>query len=194
MRRLTAEERAIVPASRLVRRARRMHPVAASTEYCARITPAKLARLAAEQPESALTAALRAQRPRTRGECADGQRPCPWVSCRHHLYLDVVGEHGSIKRNFPDLEPWQMAHTCALDVADLGGRLLEQVGELMNMTRERVRQVETIALARVVDPMREHAGPNADPSRVLNETARIAENWKETRARLADKRKEGQGE
>lgn len=179
-----------MPAGRLARRARRLHPVQASTEYCARIPPSRLARLAAEQPESALTAALRAQRPRTRGECADGPRPCPWVSCRHHLYLDVVGENGSIKRNFPDLEPWQMTHTCSLDVADLGGRHLEQVAEIMNVTRERVRQVETVTMARIIEPMREHAGPNADPSRVLDETARIEKNWLETRARLANKRKE----
>src|SRR5262249_28750008 len=45
-------------------------------------------------------------RPRTRAECAEGQRPCPWVSCKHHLYLDVNPETGSIKLNFPDLEVW----------------------------------------------------------------------------------------
>ena len=179
-----------MPVGLLTRRARRLHPVQASTEYCARIGPRRLALMAAEQPESALTAALRSQRPRTRGECADGPRPCPWVSCRHHLYLDVVGENGSIKRNFPDLEPWQMAHTCSLDVADLGGRHLEQVAEIMNVTRERVRQVEVVTMARIVEPMREHAGPGADPSRVLDETARIEKNWLETRARLANKRKE----
>src|SRR6185436_15449349 len=28
-------------------------------------------------------------RPQTRKDCKDAQRPCPWVSCKHHLYLDV---------------------------------------------------------------------------------------------------------
>lgn len=33
------------------------------------------------------------QRPRTRGDCKDGPRPCPWVSCRHHLLLEIA-KHG----------------------------------------------------------------------------------------------------
>jgi hypothetical protein len=35
-------------------------------------------------------------RPAARGECACAERPCPWVSCKHHLYLDVNPETGSI--------------------------------------------------------------------------------------------------
>ncbi len=31
-------------------------------------------------------------RPRTRGDCADGPRPCPWYRCRHHLGLEVIEE------------------------------------------------------------------------------------------------------
>ena len=85
-------------------------------------------------------------RPKTRAECAQEQRPCPWVSCKHHLYLDVNPDTGSIKINFPDLEPWEMAETCALDVADRGGITLEEVGEIMNLTRERIRQVEVRGL------------------------------------------------
>ncbi len=29
-------------------------------------------------------------RPRTRAECRDEARPCPWVSCRHHLAIDIA--------------------------------------------------------------------------------------------------------
>lgn len=85
-------------------------------------------------------------RPRTRGECAGADRPCPWVACKHHLYLDVNPETGTIKFNFPDLEPWDLAHTCALDVADLGGHTLGEVGDILNITRERVRQIEVRGL------------------------------------------------
>ena len=88
-------------------------------------------------------------RPHKRSECAEGPRPCPHVSCRHHLYLDVNPHTGTIKLNFPDLEVWELAFTCALDVADLGGTAIELVGELMNVTRERVRQIETQALSRL---------------------------------------------
>ncbi len=89
------------------------------------------------------------QRPRTRGECGEEMRPCPWVACKFHLYLDVNPETGSIKINFPDLEPWEMKHTCALDVAERGGITLEEVGEIMNLTRERIRQVEVRGLLKL---------------------------------------------
>lgn len=88
-------------------------------------------------------------RPRTRVECENEIRPCPWVACKHHLYLDVNPETGSIKINFPDLEPWEMNETCALDVADRSGITLEEVGEIMNLTRERIRQVEVRGLLKL---------------------------------------------
>jgi len=88
-------------------------------------------------------------RPQTRGECENDIRPCPWVACKHHLYLDVNPETGSIKINFPDLEPWEMSETCALDVADRSGITLEEVGEIMNLTRERIRQVEVRGLLKL---------------------------------------------
>lgn len=81
-------------------------------------------------------------RPKTRAECAEQARPCPWVACKHHLYLDVNPRTGSIKLNFPDLEPWELQHTCALDVAEAGGHTLEEVGDITNLTRERIRQLE----------------------------------------------------
>jgi len=60
------------------------------------------------------------ERPRTRAECADGPRPCPWVSCRHHLYgyVDAVGHYRVAK---PWLHPWELAESCSLDVAEQGG-------------------------------------------------------------------------
>jgi len=88
-------------------------------------------------------------RPTTRAECREEMRPCPWVACKHHLYLDINPETGSIKINFPDLEPWELQHTCALDVAERGGITLEEVGEIMNLTRERIRQVEVRGLLKL---------------------------------------------
>jgi hypothetical protein len=88
-------------------------------------------------------------RPNTRGQCQSEIRPCPWVACKYHLYLDVNPETGSIKINFPDLEPWEMSETCALDVADRNGITLEEVGEIMNLTRERIRQVEVRGLLKL---------------------------------------------
>jgi hypothetical protein len=108
-----------------------------------RLTRAELARGAEQFPP------VDEPRPHTRAECRDGPRPCPWVACKHHLYLDINPETGSIKINFPDLEPWELKHTCALDVAERGGITLEEVGEIMNLTRERIRQVEVRGLLKL---------------------------------------------
>ncbi|MSP25464.1 MAG: hypothetical protein EXR75_09930 [Myxococcales bacterium] len=89
------------------------------------------------------------QRPSRREECIGGERPCPFVSCKHHLYVDVSPRTGAIKLNFPDLEVWEMNESCAIDVADRGGTTLEDVGAIMNLTRERIRQVEVRALAKL---------------------------------------------
>ena len=88
-------------------------------------------------------------RPKTRSDCLNGERPCPFVSCPHHLYLDVNPCTGSIKLNFPDLEVEQMTETCVLDVADRGGITLEEVGVILNLTRERVRQIEVAGLVKL---------------------------------------------
>lgn len=99
------------------------------------------------------------ERPRTRGECRDAMRPCPWVACKHHLYLDINPDTGSIKINFPDLEPWELKNTCAIDVAERGGVTLDEVGEIMNLSRERIRQVEVRGLLKLkfASPLREVA-------------------------------------
>ncbi len=89
------------------------------------------------------------ERPVMRADCASGPRPCPWVSCKYHLFLDVNPETGSIKLNFPDLDLEDMRDTCALDVADRGGITLEEVGEILNLTRERIRQVEVRGLVKL---------------------------------------------
>ena len=88
-------------------------------------------------------------RPQARGECANVARPCPYVSCKYHLYIDVNPSTGSIKVNFPDREVWELGNSCALDVAEQGGITLEEVGEILNLTRERIRQVEVRGLMKL---------------------------------------------
>lgn len=83
-------------------------------------------------------------RPATYGECRarglGASTPCPYVSCAHHLALDV-DDTGTITSAWldadeaPDLEA--MVHTCSLRVADDGG---------LQLSRERVRQIEATAL------------------------------------------------
>lgn len=90
-------------------------------------------------------------RPASRSECANVARPCPYVSCKYHLYIDVNPRTGSIKINFPDKEVWELKNSCALDVAQQGGITLEEVGEILNLTRERIRQVEVRGLMKLKD-------------------------------------------
>jgi len=89
-------------------------------------------------------------RPQTRADCKNVPRPCPFAGCRYNLYLDVQGTSGGIKMNFPDIEPDEMEHSCVLDIADAGGATLERTGALLNITRERVRQLEVKAVNKVL--------------------------------------------
>lgn len=87
-------------------------------------------------------------RPTRRSQCRSSVRPCPWVSCRYNLYLDVRRD-GIMRLNFPDREPDEMMTSCALDLAEDGPRTLDQVAVLMGMSRERARQIEEGAMAQV---------------------------------------------
>ncbi len=130
------------------RRSRRKRAVRARTISVKRMTKRELELGRLLYPETDYW------KPKQREDCqatgAEGsERPCPYVSCKHHLYLDVSPRTGAIKLNFPDLEVWEMKETCALDIADRGGTTLEDVGAIMNLTRERIRQVEVRALAKL---------------------------------------------
>ena len=125
------------------RRSRRKREIRARTISVKRMTKRELEIGRLLYPESDY------EKPKTRAECAEGPRPCAFVSCKHHLYIDVSPRTGAIKLNFPDLEVWELNESCALDVADRGGTTLEDVGAIMNLTRERIRQVEVKALAKL---------------------------------------------
>ena len=84
------------------------------------------------------------ERPTKRSHCVNGPRPCPWVSCRHHLYLDVT-VNGGVRVNHPDVDVWDMKETCSLDVTEMGPQTLDEVGTMLNLTRERVRQIQVRA-------------------------------------------------
>lgn len=93
------------------------------------------------------------ERPCNRLDCKTVQRPCPFVGCRYNLFLDVSQDGLAIKFNYPDIEPGDMdpGFSCALDVANRGGLTLEEVGDILNLTRERIRQIEAVALNHLAD-------------------------------------------
>lgn len=134
------ESESQVQFTREQRRSRRKRPVRARSISTLRLARSELEAGRREYPEEG------PPRPRLREECRGEPRPCPYVSCRYHLYLDVSPKTGSIKLNFPDLEVWELDESCSLDVAERGGVTAEDLGALLNVTRERIRQVELRAL------------------------------------------------
>jgi hypothetical protein len=99
-------------------------------------------------------------RPKTRGECAPARgydesgklRPCGFIACRYHLAVNINPRTGAVQEVWPhlDMDVTLMPATCVLDSADEGGLTLEQVGGLRAITRERVRQQEIEAMAKIV--------------------------------------------
>jgi sigma-70-like protein len=86
---------------------------------------------------------IEAMRPRTREDCRDGVRPCPW-SCRHNLAYEITAV-GSIKLHAIA----EGALACALDAAERGGMTLEETAQALGVTRERARQIEVRALLKL---------------------------------------------
>ena len=104
-------------------------------------------------------------RPTKRGGCSV-KGACPYVSCRHHLAVDT--KQSTILSSYGDsipgvasqvsFEAWSsklvrslvtVEHTCSLDVADSGPKTLDEVGELLGVCKERVRQIEEVALRKL---------------------------------------------
>jgi hypothetical protein len=123
--------------------------------------------------------------PANYGECLARPRPCYFFRCTHNLYLDVNAESGSIVLNFPNKEPHELEHTCALDVAlegaepgsDRGeGHTLERVGELLNVGLEWTRQLEESALhSAEIAVLRMNRGPRIDAAEKVARLEREAE-------------------
>ena len=92
-----------------------------------------------------MLAILDDERPKTRGDCKDAARPCPFVGCRHHLAtsVDVYGTlhvHHDVERL--DLAP----ATCSLDVADDGiERDQHRVAFYMGVANDTVNRIEESA-------------------------------------------------
>ena len=95
------------------------------------------------------------QRPMVREACEHGPRPCPWVGCRYHLYLDVytTGDPENptpgLIIHHPELEPGELPETCQLDLAQRGPFTLAEIGAVFDLSRERIRQIESNALRKL---------------------------------------------
>ena len=143
------------PAEPQSRRGRRLRDARSRTEHVDSLPKFQLREARASVTAEEL--ALAADRPQVRGDCAAGgpfeARPCAFVACRYNLYLDFSesGRHGSIVYNFPTSSRSRCPRTRAARStrATRGGVTLEVVGDLLNVTRERIRQLEAKALGRL---------------------------------------------
>lgn len=87
------------------------------------------------------------ERPKKRSECEDGPRPCPWVSCKYNLAIDVKSDGALIE--FPHMLEPEFGSNCCLDHAAEGGLKLADIGRLYGHSRELIRQKVTRASARL---------------------------------------------
>jgi len=67
--------------------------------------------------------------------------PCFEIACRHHVRSNARGRQAD-PESFP-------AETCSLRLAGRGAMTLETIGDVMGLTRERIRQVEVKALLKL---------------------------------------------
>lgn len=91
--------------------------------------------------------------PVNRGECDEQSRPCPFVTCKHHLLVEV-SSNGKLSKRFEFDEADEdsiaealqaMPETCVLDAA--GSELsYKEIGAIMNLNHVYVYQVATGAL------------------------------------------------
>lgn len=84
------------------------------------------------------------KRPTKRSECIDGPRPCPWVSCRHHLLLEVAS--AAPKINADGVKRDARPTTIRLNMASQSGDLGRRPGLLASAPAEIVRQWITDAV------------------------------------------------
>lgn len=84
----------------------------------------------------------------TRSDCFRLPRPCLRLTCKYHLlWFKAKIELWNDKDIIDHL--YSMNHTCCLDIAEKGGSVLEEVGEALGLTRERIRQIESRALRKL---------------------------------------------
>ena len=96
-------------------------------------------------------------RPQRRSECENGPRPCAYVSCVHHLALEVtangallITDKSIFNPETGELDLDAMSDTCVLDVADRGESSLEATGEALGgVNKESVRKAEVSAVQKL---------------------------------------------
>jgi hypothetical protein len=87
--------------------------------------------------------------PATRAECAGIARPCNRYSCIHNLTPETERAGKPHHGIHPHPVLVEKAQSCELDVSDRGKQTPKQVGEMLGLTPERVRQLEDRAMRKM---------------------------------------------
>jgi hypothetical protein len=91
--------------------------------------------------------------PATRADCANVARPCPYLSCRHHLWLRLQSENpGNPKAGKQGATTFKPSsnQSCALDVAEKGATF-EEIGRFLGCDSTRARQIAAAAIDKLRD-------------------------------------------
>jgi len=80
----------------------------------------------------------------TDGACMDLVAPCDRIDCRYNVI-----ELESIRVGRPAEHIQDATEPCALRLADRGGMTLQEVADVIGVSRERIRQIEESALRRM---------------------------------------------
>lgn len=104
----------------------------------------------------------RLERPRTYSDClrlhlGSEHRPCPFVSCEHHLMLQVINGRVFLNHDTDDID--MLPYTCTAYEASGDTLTLEAVAQRLHISKERVRQLQNEAIGKLKDgrqePLRE---------------------------------------
>jgi hypothetical protein len=82
----------------------------------------------------------------TGGACRKLPGPCPHTACRFNLTFERRDNRGAKPA---EIHLPVVRESCALEAAERGGMTLEEVASRFSITRERVRQIELNALAKL---------------------------------------------
>ena len=113
-------------------------------------------------------------RPKTRKDCLDRElgtleNPCPYLSCKFHLALDVTPNGGILfmteyvvktlddegGREVPEIDINSMDETCALHIADNGETPVEVMSEIVHLTNARLHAIVNDSLEKIKEPLQQ---------------------------------------
>jgi hypothetical protein len=91
--------------------------------------------------------------PKHYADCMGKPEPCRHVFCEHHMvWCFIWGKKPTIRALLDKAE--SLKYTCVLKAVEKkqGGLTLQEVGDILGITRERIRQIEEEALRKIGGP------------------------------------------